>query len=289
MNVLDNSCIFVLSHGGYTINNNVINVPHNITLIQYSKPITPLHSTEIWAIYNDSSNCSIADNFYFINKVTGRKYKTNYTPVIIQPNEQTNNMNLTFDTNPIAGLRTGILYPEGPKLPNTTVNTTLNDVLHKLSEKYPKQNVTVIQLSCRSGDYNINNITEITRHFSTLEIEDDYNKVSDINDEPFFDSTKYFITNNKYEADRYSENIRRQYLGKHKRRMKLDNNKRPSKKQRQYGGIHKSKKTKRYTKKKNRKHTIKYNKNKKYNKNYYNSKKYRKNKRKTKRTIKSLK
>ena len=203
-------CAYIISHGRYNPSGKNIEVPHNINLVQYSKPGTTITILEAEYIYRMGCTDKVAKKIYFVTK-TGKIYESNYSPKILPPGSKTHDLSLTFTVGEFSSFRMGIELPDGRLIEHEVeTHDTLGNVLSDISERYPDKMLNVIQLSCRAGDYggiddgDIDGvIDELTRAVEAISIPS-AEKIGN-----FKESDKLvYITENKKEAESKSKKIK---------------------------------------------------------------------------------
>jgi hypothetical protein len=168
------NCLYVTSHGEYTKPSKHITVPENIKLIQYSTPREPLTGLE--AKYILLKGCKkVHKGFYLVHKQTGKIYKSTYKIHITDgaKGESTPNLNLQFDMNQEAslGVPLGIKYDDGSYDYSISKHTTLENLLREISENVDDlEDINVVQISCRVGEYDVDDIAELARDFAAMDI-----------------------------------------------------------------------------------------------------------------------
>ena len=186
-----NNCVVILSHGGYTIPPRPFNIPNNIRLVQYSTPDRPLSGVDAYHILDSQNLCNIVDDGFFVNFDDRRLYRTAIRRNIVNPGEETQNLNLTFTGDIIADLHMGLRLPlqtmENGECNhfiewNQIQGQTLEQLLNHLSTTNTTITVplTVVQLSCRVGGYG-DDPNELARQIEALGVHDDtYNLIDSL-------------------------------------------------------------------------------------------------------------
>lgn len=152
--------IMTLSHGRLPTqdyNKKQCVIPRNIMLHQYTLPCQNLHPVQVDSIAN------------FLEEHTYKKYKKTFYTVneqgdisthkiisrTMRPGQKTTNLELLFDQT-VSKFTMGIScnFNEPVQLGSVTcpINTTLEEVMNKISTTYPDSFIHLHQLSCRVGD-----------------------------------------------------------------------------------------------------------------------------------------
>ena len=193
-------CVYIISHGRYNPAKELIKVPSNITLYQYGKPRQGLHSFDVDYILKNNCNININPQYY-VNKKSGRIYKSNFTFQKTLPNTFTPDLLLKFSDKLF---KMGIIHTNGvyELFSKDIKEKSLKSVLDYLSVKYNYKNIIVVQISCKIGDYSKKSIDELSKQLKGTEIHDIEYITNIINN-----SKDYIIAKTKEEAIKISLSI----------------------------------------------------------------------------------